>query len=296
MSVGTRGFHNDDEIDEKMDLSAGLGGVPSADPPDGAEDEVPDVVSGGEGPEAGAGDGTVDGDTGAEAGPEGEEGPSEPDYGPGRDTIFRRETWPPYAYPSRKKLHVPMALLWSIAGLAAGLVLSTGIFLGIRAIQERMMYHDVEQMIRAQWPNMELTIRPGYHDDVVNAPYYGSDAWEALRPVENDDGSFTLEAGTSKEFCALILEMREYMDSLMARYTADEAYLGFGEAAPSLDYDVVTVSTQMHQSGFIDQEKAVVLLRQMKIHNLLYRAIDGEEPEVRLVFMNGKDTVLTMRM
>jgi len=291
--LGVRGFKTDDEIDEKMDLSGGLDGSISDDDtegPAGEADVDTDSDPGEDGEDspdgpAGGGDGTDEGGS-----------VPEPDYGPGRDTVFRRETWPPYAYPPRKKLHVPMALLWSIAGLAAGLVLSAGIFLGVRAIQERMMYHDVQQVIRAQWPNMPLTIRAGYHDDIVNAPYYGSDAWNDLDPVENEDGSFTLASGTSREFCALILEMREYMDGLMDGYTADEAYLGFGEASPGLDYDVVTVQTQMHQSGFIDQEKAVVLLRQMKIHNLLYRAIDGEEPEVRLVFVNGGDTVLTMRM
>lgn len=298
--MGRRGFRTDEISERDVDLNAGLGSVEALEPEEDGEpdevDETEDVSPSGEGvPADGTGtDAAQEEDTGDDA----DGGTPEPDYGPGRDTVYRRETWPKYAYPPRRKLRIPMAAVWAVAGVAAGLVLSSVIFMGIRAVQERMMYQNVEQVIRAQWPNMDLTIRPGFHDDMVNAPYYDSRSWRNMDPVENDDGSITFAASTSREFCDLILDMRTYMDRLMAEFEADETYLGFGAAAASLDYDVITVKTQMHQSGLIDQEKAVVLLRQMKIHNIFYRAISGEEPEVRLVFVNENDgeTVLVMRM
>lgn len=279
-----------------MDFSAGLGGkAGDGSPPDGGEGSeaagaADDVVSdGADGPEEGPGQ---EGGEGSEAA-----GADEvPDYGPGRETKYRRETWPAYAYPPRKKIRIPMAAVFAVAGVVAGALLSMVLFMGIRAVQERMMYQDVVQVIRAQWPNRDLLIRPGFHDDIVNAPYYGTEAWEGMSPSANDDGSFTLEASTSREFAALILAMREYMDALILEYESDESFLGFGTAKVSLDYDTVTVTTPMHQSGLIDQDRVVTLLRQMKIHNILYRAISGEEPEVKLVFVNGSDTVLTMRM
>lgn len=278
----------------------GLGGAAVGGPgraeaaPDWIPDVVPDGASGGGAAAVTAGPGP---DDGGGAVPDGDKGaPAEPDYGPGRDTVFRRETWPPYAYPPFRFPRISMAFMWALAGLACGVALASGTWMAIRAIQERVMYQNVEQVIRAQWPGMPVTLRAGYHDDLTGAPYYGHRAWNEMHPVENEDGSFTLDTATSKEFCALVLAIREYMDDLMREFAEDESFQGFTSAEPSLDYDVVTVQTPMHRASLIDQERAKILLRQMKIHNLLYRAVSGEEPVVRLVFVNNGETVLTMQM
>lgn len=241
---------------------------------------------------------------GDDAGPDASEdepdadGESVPDYGPGRDTVYRRDTWPAYAYPPRKKFRIPPVAIAAFIGMFLGFVVFQGAWAVVEAYQQHAMYSTEQSLIESRFVRQPITIRAAYAADMKSSAYYGTEAWMKMNPVENEDGSITFSPDYKEDFYEFVMSLRAEIDRLLDLYGNDESFLGFSAGEPGMDYYSVNVETIMRQASLIDQSKSQALIRQMKIQSFFYSAVDGVEATVSILFVNDQtgETVLTMNM
>lgn len=201
-----------------------------------------------------------------------------------------------YVYPKRKPVRTAILVGTITGGLLLGCCLGIAAWTVLEPFQHHALYGDEAAQIEAKWEASPITVSGAFAADLESASYFESDAWNALSPVKNADGSYTFVPETKETFTAFVEAIRGEIDSLIEQFAADDSFAGFLSGEVGMDYHTVTVQTPMKQASLIDQDKASVLVRQMKIQSLFYNA--DQDVQVALVFVNNRDgsVVLTMNM
>ena len=218
------------------------------------------------------------------------------DFKPDPDSKYRREHWPVYEYPKRQPFKVTSFMVIIACGVLFGGILGVTLWKYLSPIQHHQMYQGEQEQIEAKWEAVPITVRSAYVPLMMSASYYGTPEWAALAPEQNNDGSLTFHPQTKEDFYAFVKLLRKEIDDVIEEYSNDETYQGFTSATVGRDYYTVTVATPMKQESLIDQKKAAVLLRHMKIQSFFYDR--AEEQTVTLVFVNSdtNKTVLNLTM
>lgn len=218
------------------------------------------------------------------------------DFKPDPDSKYRREHWPVYEYPERQPFKITGFMVVILCSMIFGGLFGVGLWHYLSPIQHHQMYEGEQAQIEAKWNNEPITIRPAYASLMMSASYYDTPEWAALSPEQNNDGSITFHPSTKEDFYAFVKLLRNEIDKVIDEYSNDETYQGFTSATVGRDYYTVTVDTVMQQESLIDQKKAEVLLRHMKIQSFFYDY--AEEQTVVLTFVNSdtNKVVLTLNM